>query len=78
MSNISGGTQRPRRSRTERVKRAADLASRGAEAVLRVQMPAFRRVIGRIGNHRVKAVCGQQRPVLPQVAMQNRKAGKAI
>ena len=66
--------QRPRRSRAERVKRAADFASRGAETVLRVQMPAFRRVIGRIGQHTVKASGRDFRVRLPQIAADDAKA----
>ena len=59
--------QRPRRSRTERVKRTADFASRGAEAVLRMQISASRRVVGRIGQHAVKASGRDLRVCLPQI-----------
>ena len=64
----SAPPQRPRRSRAERVKRAADFASRGAEAVLRMQISASRRVVGRIGQHAVKASGRDFRVRLPQIA----------
>ena len=74
----SAKPQAPRRAGAEARQRAAKLASGDGKRRIVRNRPAFDRVVRRIGENCVKAVCGQQRPVLPQIAMQNRKAGKAI